>query len=53
MLSLSPQLFSASPFIPHGPCYLWKPGLVTLHLASDTLIALAYYSIPITLWYFV
>lgn len=53
MLSLAPEFFSASPFIPHGHCYLWKPGLVTLHLASDALIALAYYSIPITLWYFV
>ncbi len=41
------------PFIPHGHCYLWKPGLVGLHIASDSLIALAYYSIPITLIYFV
>jgi PAS domain S-box-containing protein len=40
-------------FIPHGHCYLWKPGLVGLHLVSDSLIALAYYSIPLTLVYFV
>ncbi|HAA28977.1 MAG TPA: diguanylate cyclase [Cyanobacteria bacterium UBA8553] len=40
-------------FIPHGHCYLWKPGLVGLHLVSDALIALAYYSIPITLTYFI
>src|SRR5919202_6598260 len=40
-------------FIPHGHCYLWKPGLVGLHLVSDSLIALAYYSIPVTLVYFV
>jgi PAS domain S-box-containing protein len=40
-------------FIPHGHCYLWKPGLVWLHVLSDSLIALAYYSIPITLVYFV
>ena len=40
-------------FIPHGHCYLWKPGLVSLHVISDTLIALSYYSIPITLFYFV
>jgi PAS domain S-box-containing protein len=40
-------------FIPHGHCYLWKSNLVTLHIASDALIALSYYSIPITLFYFV
>ncbi|MEQ8956995.1 MAG: diguanylate cyclase, partial [Coleofasciculus sp. C2-GNP5-27] len=40
-------------FIPHGHCYLWKPGLVWLHLISDFLTALAYYSIPLTLTYFV
>ncbi|HEY9710840.1 MAG TPA: ATP-binding protein, partial [Oculatellaceae cyanobacterium] len=32
---------------------LWKPGLVWLHLISDAIIALAYYSIPLTLFYFV
>ena len=40
-------------FIPHGHCYLWKPGLVGLHVVSDALTALAYYSIPLTLIYFV
>jgi hypothetical protein len=40
-------------FIPHGHCYLWKPELVGLHLISDFLTALAYYSIPLTLTYFV
>ncbi len=44
---------SSSPFIPHGHCYLWKPSLVWLHLISDALIAVAYYSIPLTLFYFV
>ena len=38
-------------FMPHGMCYLWKPGLVGLHLISDGIIALAYFSIPITLIY--
>ncbi|MEA5465984.1 PAS domain S-box protein [Leptothoe sp. PORK10 BA2] len=41
-----------SQYMPHGYCYLWKPSLVGLHLVSDTLIGLAYYSIPITLLYF-
>src|SRR5712675_2900530 len=45
------ELFS-SDFMPHGYCYSWKPGLVWLHLVSDVLIALAYFSIPLTLVYF-
>jgi signal transduction histidine kinase/CheY-like chemotaxis protein len=40
-------------FIPHGHCYLWKPDLVGLHIVSDALIAIAYYSIPLTLIYLV
>ncbi|MBE9206326.1 PAS domain S-box protein [Nostoc sp. LEGE 06077] len=47
------NLFSDRAFIPHGHCYLWQPGLVWLHIISDGMIALAYYSIPITLFYFV
>ena len=39
--------------MPHGHCFLWNPGLIWLHVTSDALIALAYYSIPITLIYFV
>src|SRR5882757_2337459 len=46
------KLFS-SDFMPHGYCYLWKPGLVWLHVVSDALIALAYFSIPIALIYFI
>jgi PAS domain S-box-containing protein len=53
MLDFWNALFDSSPFIPHGHCYLWQTGLVWLHLSSDMLIALAYYSIPITLFYFV
>ncbi|MBD2435331.1 ATP-binding protein [Nostoc sp. FACHB-110] len=47
------NFFSTDSFIPHGHCYLWKPGLVWLHIISDAIIALAYYSIPLTLFYFV
>ena len=36
-------LFSANGFMPHGYCYLWNPGLVWLHVLSDSLIALAYF----------
>src|SRR5271156_5439907 len=46
-------LFSSSPYMPHGYCYLWNPGLVGLHVISDSLIALSYLSIPFTLVYFV
>jgi len=47
------HLFSSRDFMPHGVCYLWNPGLVWLHLVSDTLIALSYLSIPVTLIYFI
>ncbi|MBD2439373.1 ATP-binding protein [Nostoc sp. FACHB-110] len=40
-------------FIPHGHCYLWKPLLVWLNIISDGTIALAYYSIPLLLIYFI
>ncbi|MCJ8279884.1 MAG: ATP-binding protein [Rivularia sp. ALOHA_DT_140] len=40
-------------FIPHGHCYLWKTGLVSLHLISDSLITVAYFLIPIMLIYIV
>ena len=53
MLVLPKSLFFAYTFIPHGHCYLWKPGLVWLHVIADTLIASAYYSIPITLFFLV
>ena len=37
----------------HGYCYLWQPGIVWLHVISDTMIALSYYVIPLALVYFV
>lgn len=40
-------------FIPHGHCYLWKTGLVSLHLISDALITIAYFVIPLVLVYIV
>ncbi len=47
------NFFDSGNFIPHGHCYLWKPELVGLHILSDALIALSYYSIPLMLVYFV
>lgn len=53
ILNLFQALFESESFIPHGHCYLWKPGLVSLHIVSDFAIALSYASIPFTLSYFV
>jgi PAS domain S-box-containing protein len=53
MVGFWSSLFETGSFVPHGHCYLWKPGLVWLNVSSDTLTAIAYYSIPITLLYFV
>jgi hypothetical protein len=46
------NLLSPDGFMPHGHCYLWKPELVSLHVISDSLIVLAYFSIPLTLLHF-
>jgi two-component sensor histidine kinase len=53
MLEFLKAFLTTGGFIPHGHCYLWKPELVWLHVVSDSLIALAYYSIPFMLVYFV
>lgn len=47
------MLISSDGFMPHGMCYLWQPGILSLNVISDGLIALAYFSIPFTLLYFV
>lgn len=44
--------FFSNNFIPHGHCYLWKPGLVWLHLTSDVLTTVAYYSVAVAIVYF-
>src|SRR5713101_4159966 len=46
-------LLSPNDFMPHGFCYSWNAGLVWLHVISDSLIALSYLSIPVTLVYFI
>lgn len=35
--------------MPHGHCYLWLPDILLLHVISDTVIFLAYFSIPVSL----
>jgi PAS domain S-box-containing protein len=43
----------AAPYMPHGHCYLWEPGLLWTHVIADILIGLAYVSISCTLAYIV
>lgn len=38
-----------SEFMPHGFCFLWRPEVIWLHAISDIVIALAYFTIPITI----
>ena len=47
------HIFSTQGFMPHGMCYDWNPSVIWLHVLSDAVIAVAYYSIPVTLLYFV
>jgi len=42
-----------SDFLPHGTCYLWNPGVLWLNVISDLVIAMAYYAIPVLLFWFV
>ncbi len=46
------EFFSSGDFMPHGHCFLWQPGILWLHLASDVIIFASYYSIPFALIYF-
>ncbi|OCQ94343.1 hypothetical protein BCD67_06720 [Oscillatoriales cyanobacterium USR001] len=47
------ELIAFSSFIPQGHCYLWKTELLWLHATSDSALAVACYSIPVMLVYFV
>ena len=47
------DLFGIKDLIPHGYCLSWSPVLLWLHVISDLLITLAYYSIPLMLVYFI
>ena len=45
--------FDTTMFSPHGICLLWEPELLVVHIVSDAVIALSYFSIPFALAYFV
>ena len=53
LLDFLRQLFGSGDFQPHGFCYLWNSSLVWLHAISDLLIALAYFTIPAVLIWFI
>lgn len=52
-MELLRNFFGPQGTLPHGFCYQWNPALIWLHVVSDILIALAYFSIPIVLLQFV
>ena len=47
------RLLDSSMFSPHGICLLWEPELIWLHVVSDAVIAVSYFSIPVALSIFV
>ena len=47
------SLLDSSTLSPHGICLLWRPELIWLHVTSDAIIALAYFSIPFAISVFV
>lgn len=38
-------------YLPHGFCIAWNPQLLAMHVISDLLIAIAYFSIPLGILY--
>jgi PAS domain S-box-containing protein len=47
------SLLGRSGFLPHGYCFAWTPGLLWTMVTADALIALAYFSIPLTIVHFI
>lgn len=47
------NFFDIKTLMPHGYCLSWNATLLWLHVASDILITLSYYSIPLSLAYFI
>lgn len=47
------HFFDTALFSPHGICLLWDPELLAVHVVSDAVISMSYFSIPFALAYFV
>ena len=41
-----------SSYMAHGFCLNWEPSLVALHVGSDIIIGISYYSIPLVMFYY-
>ncbi|HYE00826.1 MAG TPA: ATP-binding protein [Alphaproteobacteria bacterium] len=53
MLDFLSAIVDSETLSPHGFCLLWRPELIWLHVVSDALIGLSYFSIPVALAMFV
>ncbi len=47
------EYFFYSNFMPHGVCLNWDPALLKTIILANLGIAVAYFAIPLALWYFV
>lgn len=47
------KFFNSDNFMPHGHCFFWQKNILWLHVISDAGIALAYYFIPLLLFYLI
>lgn len=52
MLDAISSLFDSESFMPHGHCFLWEPLILWLHVASDAVIGVSYFSIPLAILLF-
>lgn len=43
------EVFSSEYFVPHGHCFLWKPGMLGLHAVANALTAISCFAIAVTL----
>lgn len=53
MLDFFINMFDSDIFMPHGQCFLWYPEVLWLHVVSDVVITLAYFSIPVAILYLI
>lgn len=42
-------VFDINRYMPHGYCLLWQTELLMMHIISDVVITIAYFSIPCTI----
>ena len=47
------RFFNSDDFMPHGHCFLWKKDILYLQVLSDAGIAIAYYLIPLLMFYLI